>query len=682
MIAIAVSVFSGAFLLFQVQPLIVRFILPWYGGGPGVWSTAMVFFQVMLVGGYAYAHAIRRGLSARMQAGLHVGLLALALATLPIVPAERFKSIAPDNPGVGILLLLFVTVGLPFFLLASTSPLLQSWAISTKRTNTPYRLYALSNIGSLLALLSYPFVFEPWFGRQTQAVIWSMSFVVFAASTTWVAAELWRTGGSAKFEGRRTREPRSTSPRPLTRLLWIGLPTAASILLLAVTNEISQDVAVIPFLWIVPLSLYLLTFVIAFDKDTWYKRGLFLPVLIPAIAAMVWMMFRAGTAPVGLQLGLLSLGLFICCMVCHGELARLKPAPTRLTEYYLLVAIGGALGGIFVGIIAPILFTSFLELHIGIALCVCLVLVVLLRDPRSPLRRGRPIWAWVVIATVYIGLSYALTRHVALLSNSAVAQTRNFYGVLTVIRKGEGTSDEALTLRNGMIDHGVQFTASEKSRLPVTYYSPESGIGRALRLFPVQSGRRIGLVGLGIGTVAAYTRRGDTLRVYEINPQVTELARTWFTYLDESPGEIQVVHGDARQSLEREPAQQFDILVLDAFSGDAIPIHLLTEQAFDLYRRHLVTDGVLVVHLSNRHLDLERVVRQHGVHLNLQTVMIRNSPGPNLTWRADWMLLTNNKEFLEKNGLVEQTTREGVGRALRPWTDDYSNLLAVLRSPW
>ncbi len=612
MTSLAVSVFTGAFLLFQVQPLIVKFILPWFGGGPAVWSTAMVFFQVVLVGGYAYAHTVRLKLSPRAQAGSHLVLLLVAMAVLPIVPSEALKPHSANAPTMGVLLLLLVTVGFPYFVLASTSPLMQAWAVVTKGATRPYRLYALSNVGSLLALLSYPILFEPWLGRHTQALGWSLAFVGFAMASAWTAITVWRTNPTPNLsDASATRE----AVEPLTRLrrvLWVLLPAVASILLISVTNEISQDVAAMPFLWILPLSLYLLSFIIAFDKDRWYTRSMFLTALFPAIVGMVWALFRAGTVPLVPQIGLLSFGLFICSMVCHGELARLKPDPTRLTEYFLWIAIGGALGGIFVGLLAPLLFPVFLELQVGILMCVGLVFVVVLTDPSSKLYGGRPVPVWLVLAAVYVALSYTLNRQVALVFNGAVTMSRNFYGVLTIVRYDEGTPDERLTMRNGMIDHGMQFTAPDKTRLPVTYYSSQSGLGMMFRNFPRQTERRIGLVGLGAGVVATYARRGDTLRAYEINPQVSVLAREWFSYLDESLAEIQIVHGDARLSLEREPPQRFDILVLDAFSGDAIPVHLLTEEAFTIYERHLAVGGVIAIHLSNRHMDFTPVVRQHG----------------------------------------------------------------------
>ncbi len=675
---IAVTIFTGAFLLFQVQPLIAKYILPWFGGSPAVWTTALLFFQMLLLCGYAYAHLSIRHLGPRAQVVLHVGVLLAALALLPITPAEHWKPQTATPPAWQILALLTATIGLPYFALASTSPLMQAWFSRLRPGVSPYRLYALSNVGSLLALASYPFLVEPVFARTTQGLIWSWGFGIFALSSGVCAVWLWRhPGGAASAE----QEADDDGASPVgfgARALWVALPAAASVLLLAVSNQLSQDVAAIPFLWVLPLSLYLLSFIIAFNHQKWYNRPLFAGALVPALTAVIWVMFLAGDASLLLQLGAYSFALFICCMVCHGELARLKPHPRHLTTFYLLIAVGGALGGIFVGLIAPAVFKIFLELHLGLLLCCGLLLIALVIDRRSPLYHGRPWWAWVVLCVAFAGLAVVLDIQATQSYDSAIAKSRNFYGVLTVLRDHEGTPSEQLLLRNGVIDHGVQFLAPGKRHWPTTYYAPLSGAGIAFRHYPRQQGFRIGLIGLGAGTLAAYGREGDYFRFYEINPQVLQMAKTYFTYLADSKAQVEVVLGDARLSLEREAPQGFDILLLDAFSGDAIPVHLLTKEAFDIYMRHLRPDGVIAVHISNRHFNLQPVIRALAKRLELEAVLIVNPSGARKMWQSDWMLLTRNQAFLSEEVIQRARRILGTHRRIGMWTDDYTNLFQLL----
>ena len=677
MAAIAAGVFLGAFLLFQVQPLLAKYILPWFGGSPSVWTTAMLFFQSFLLGGYAYAHWLTTHLPIRRQVGLHLVLILGAVLLLPIIPSAGLRPTGTDAPTVRILVVLLITVGLQYLLLASTSPLLQAWSLRVRQGRSPYRLYALSNVASLLALMTYPFLIEPWLGRELQAWAWSIGFIGFGAIICSVCMIVWRREAGDQND---PSPGTSSDTQPVSRhqrVLWFAWAATGSVLLLSITNQITQDVAVVPFFWVLPLSLYLLTFVIAFERDTWYRRDLAMGTMVPAIGAMVWMLYRAGTAPVLWLITSFMVGLFICCMVCHGELARLKPSPARLTEFYLAIAAGGALGGVFSAVVAPLTFSVFLELHIGVLVCAALSLATLARDRRSRIYGLRPVGVWLVLAVGYVALSSALTRHVQLTQNAVIAKSRNFYGVLTVLRLHVGTDTEHLAMRNGMIDHGAQLLAADKRSLPTTYYGHNSGLGIAFRSYP-RTPRKVGVVGLGVGTVAAYTRPGDTLRMYEINPTVTQMANEFFTYLRDAQGELHVVHGDGRRSLELEDSHRFDILVLDAFSGDAIPVHLLTREAFAIYTRHLVRDGVLIVNVSNRHVDIAPVVRQHAIELGLRDVRVTNGTGPNIVWHAEWMLLTNNRDVL---GELERhiSPVDGPSNEVRPWTDDYANLLAVLR---
>jgi hypothetical protein len=678
--AFAATIFAGAFLLFQVQPLIVHYILPWFGGGSAVWTTALVFFQVMLVGGYAYAHASVRWLPTRGQALLHAGLLVVAVALLPITPSPAWRPESVDAPTLRILLLLGASVGIPYLLLASTSPLLQAWLAGMRPGPPPYRLYALSNAGSLLALVSYPFAVEPLLGRATQAWAWSWCFGLFALASIVCAAAVGRRGGSP---ARATNATQDGAPRParLTRALWLALPATASLLLLAITNQISHDVAAVPFLWVLPLALYLLSYVIVFERESWYSRPVWLGALALAMGGAVWLLHLDGYAPIVAQIAGFSGILFVCCMICHGELVRLKPPADHLTSYYLHMAAGGALGGAFVALVAPQLFDLLLELHLGLAACCSLVLVLLATDPHSRLRGGRPRLAWAALGMAWLCVGAGLTLHLHNTQQGVVERSRSFYGALRVFRFAEGTPNAVAALTHGRTTHGLQYLAGEQRRRPMLYYSEGSGIGLVFRHLRWHSEMKVGAVGLGIGAIGAYARPGDRFRFYEIDPEVHRMATTYFRHLEDARGEVEVVLADGRLALEREAPNAFDVLVLDAFSSDAIPVHLLTREAFALYDRHLAPDGVLAVHISSAHFDLEPVVRRLAGELGLDAIHVSSPEHPRGYARADWMLLSRDRRFLSASFIrnAEGNGSRGGDRRAPLWTDDHATVLAALR---
>lgn len=675
-------------MLFQVQPLIAKFILPWFGGSPAVWTTCMLFFQVVLVAGYGYGHLTLSRLGGRGQAWVHVGLLVLALAALPIVPGERWKPVSAADPTWRICGLLAASVGLPYLLLASTGPLLQGWLGRMAPGVSPYRLYALSNLASLGALLSYPVLIEPVVSRRGQAVGWSVGFGVFAILSAGCAVAAGRGGtrpasGPAK-PGRGAVEAGSGDGPGVSvfdRVLWLSWPACGTLLLLATTNKICQEVAVIPFLWVVPLSLYLLTFVIAFDRPRWYHRGVMMVLLPVAVGAVATVMTLAGGLALGVQLGTYAAALFVACMVCHGELARLKPPAEGLTGYYLTLSAGGAVGGLFVALVAPLVFRTYFEFPLSMIVVGVLAMVVLYMDRSSRLHGGRPNWAWVFVIAVWMLLGYAvLDAHVGE-PGRVVAAARSFYGVISVVEPGEGQANaHALLLRHGGVTHGLQLPEPERRREPTTYYGRRSGVGLVLEHFRTDRPRRIGVVGLGAGTLAAYGRADDTFRFYEINPQVLDFAQRYFSFLRDSAARVEHVLGDARLSLEREADQHYDVLILDAFNGDAIPTHLLTREAFDLYRRHLNPGGVIAVHISNQHLDLRPIVRGAAAHLGLATLLVadadfrRNSPVSSSTW----MMMSGDGAFLAALPVPPfAAPTEKVGPRL--WTDDQSSLVPILK---
>jgi hypothetical protein len=675
-IQIPVTIFLSAFLLFQVQPMMGRFVLPWFGGGPAVWTNCLLFFQIVLLAGYAYAHWLGSISSTRLQAWIHAGLLAASLAFLPIAPrADLWKPASSSDPSGRILLLLAATVGAPYLFLSSTGPLLQRWAAMRDPERTPWRLYALSNLGSFLALFSYPFVLEPYLRLHVQAWMWSALYALFAILCGWIAV---RQASGLPIKTR----PRLVPPELLTVLFWIGLAACGSAVLLATTNLLSQEIAPFPFLWVAPLSLYLLTFILAFEHPRWYRRDAFAiaaGVLGPAACAVQ-------VAAVGLsmkvQVGIYLLALFVVCMVCHGEVARSRPSPRYLTAFYLAIAAGGALGGVFVALIAPNVFTEFIEYPIALAAACFLGFAGWLRTGALAQWTSRNIAVRIPLMALLVG---GLTSVVAMLTNNtpAIASVRNFYGILRVRERIDLANGAYRLLTHGTIQHGYQFLRSPRNTWPTSYYGPHSGAGIVLNAIdkPV---RRVAVIGLGTGTLAAWGRAGDTFRFYEINPAVDKIAHEWFTFLKDSKARTEIVLGDARVQLERELAagsvHDFDVIAVDAFSSDAIPLHLLTTECGDIYRKRLVPGGVLLLHISNYHLNLEPVTRGLAQHLGWQASTFVSADEPATGESSSiWVMMTSNADFFLRPGMAQEISWVGKGRTPVTWTDDFASLWHVLK---
>lgn len=758
-----VTTFLSAFLLFMVQPLMGKLVLPWFGGSPGVWTTCMLFFQVTLLGGYGYAHLLASRFRPRTQAWIHVSLLATALALMgflctrwgsPLLPGEAWKPTGAEAPVPHILLLLFISIGLPYLLLSATSPLLQRWFSLRGHGEKTYRLYAVSNAGSLLGLLSYPFLTERFLPLPVQAVVWALAFVVFAAGCLVTAMQLRRSDGAS--ESKQATEATATMPRSLTILMWVLLTMSTSAMLLAVTNAMCQEVASVPFLWVLPLSLYLLSFIIAFDRPQWYRRRFFVLITAALTVAVLVTHFLGIRLLIPTHIISFSTFLFFFCMTCHGELVGLKPAPRFLTLFYLLVALGGALGGVFVGLLAPVLFTSYWEFNIMATVAWIILALVFIRDKASFFYRGDR-WHFYLLAAFVLFVALRLTlplllgdretaswlsgiptaaaltlllvgtgawflRNRSLPSSrywpriligaviflaecfmivrvrstavQTVAAERNFFGTLRVQVSPADPERHPPILRlvHGQINHGFQYQHEELRHLPVSYYGPESGIDYAVRFHPRRhnkTGRqplRLGVLGLGTGTMAAFAKPGDTTRFYEINPDVIDYAAgdtPMFTYLRDSKGDTEVVLGDARLALEREldsgQPQQFDILVMDAFSSDSIPIHLLTREAFEVYNRHLRDDdSVIAINISNRFLDFRDLMASTAADtgyafgiVDVREISLRKTP-------SRWALFTKNPNLFrhpetEKRFQIWTPTRRIV------WTDSFSNLLHLLK---
>jgi SAM-dependent methyltransferase len=665
----AATVLLSAFLLFQIQPIMARMILPWFGGSSAVWILCMLFFQVGLLSGYTYAHGLARHLSPRLQAALHSLLLAASLLLMPAIPSAAWKLSQAGSPPLRILLMLAATIGLPYFLLSATSPLIQSWYARTHPGAVPYRLFSLSNLASLAGLLSYPFVMEPYLAVRTQALAWSWGFALFAALC---AVTAWSGAGTVAFISRpKEMEEDVAAPPASLRTLWVLLAACPSILLLSVTTYLTQDVASIPFLWILPLGVYLFSFVLCFESGRFYRRRLFFQLSGIALAATGYMLMRESPMPnVFYTVGFLTLALFVWCMTCHGELARLKPHPRYLTVFYLMVSAGGAAGGIFVGLVAPATFNGYYEFPAGLVLAGFLMATVLWREGKlvPPVPRA-------VAAVLLTGMVVLLALSVRHSFYGFRLVARNFYGQLRV-----RDSDGMRRLFDGVILHGQQSLDPAERRLTTAYYCPGSAVGRLLAAPEHEGARRVGVLGLGCGTLASYGRAGDVFRLYEINPLVLRVARREFTFLNDAPGRVEVVLGDARLVLESEAPQRFDVLAVDVFSGDSIPVHMLTREAFAVYFRHLRPDGILAVHTSNDYLNLEPVVAAAAQAYGKTALVFDFAPPKDdeRCYPATWVLVTDP-------AVAASSLRFAGGRPahaaphFRVWTDDYSSLFSVLR---
>jgi SAM-dependent methyltransferase len=672
----AVTIFFSAFLLFLVQPITAKQILPWFGGSAAVWTTCLVFFQTTLLLGYAYSDAVARRLSAKAQVALHLALLAASCALLPIVPGAQWKPLGTENPSLLILGLLAATIGLPYFLLSTTSPLVQVWFAKSYPGRSPYRLFALSNLASMLALLGYPFALEPWVATRVQSYGWSAAYVAFALLTAvsgWFSlrpARVTAPVASASDNDPPSREPAPTFGR---QLLWATLAATGSFLLLAVSNHITQNIASIPLLWIAPLSIYLLTFILCFDSTHWYRRATFLAMLAAGLGVMGWTLADSElTHELQLQIGVFCAGLFLACMFCHGELSRLKPAPRYLTRFYLMVSLGGAIGSALVGLVAPLVLPAYFELAFGLVACAALLVF--------QVRRMHFVFVGLATASLLFAIGAAGWSIHNFYENTVLA-TRNFYGVLRVQELEAGTANAHRSLIHGTILHGTQYPSPELERQPTTYYTETSGIGRAIEsLHPSLRPLKVGIIGLGTGTIATYGSKGDIYRFYDINPAVIAIAKRDFTYIGKSDATIEIALGDARLSLEREPPQGFDVLAIDAFSSDAIPVHLITAQALAIYRRHVKPGGIIAFHVTNRYLDLAPVVQQLADAQGLHAVLIVDDGDAPLASRSDWVLLSDSESTLEVDAIDDAAEEIKPHPGWRLWTDDFNNIVQVLKS--
>lgn len=840
----AATILVSAFLLFQVQPVISKKILPWFGGSPAVWTTCVLFFQLVLLAGYGYSHWLIKYVKPKNQGIIHVALLIVALCTLLIGPRDWWKPLDGTLPALRILVLLTAVVGASYFVLSTTGPLVQAWFSQLYPGSSPYRLYALSNVGSLAALLTYPFLIETALKVDNQWGAWALGFVLFAGLVGMMAFVMYREaravpslavaqgysptapdpearaaapeGVIAKPDSPKTIAERRAAleasadapPTMWLRLGWLSLAALASMGFLAITNHLCQDIAVVPFMWVIPLSLYLLSFIICFDNERWYVRKFFGPATILGIlwlTAMLhystvdeWMTWAQKpltaqrqkwadaaaqaeankeaaakkeaeakkeadtsrppdeptdakpTSPPAEPPGVTAekveplefsyvmdkvfagigwvvkkldgpfqsifkpsfhlsfdvkcynfdehvvaistsymLVLFLICMACHGELVKSKPAPQHLTMFYLCISAGGAVGGLFVALICPLIYKLHTELAITMMGGFLVGCVALGNDGRNTWLKNREILQWIMAFVVVGGILLVAKGTIPERDSRAIAVERNFYGTIFVTQMGDEES-EGRGLYNGRIWHGFQYLDPARQLEPTTYYVEGTGAAIAVMHHPrAAAGLKVGVIGLGTGSMAAHGKEGDKYYFYDIDPKVKKIAETHFTYLSKSPAKPEVILGDARICMERELAEdgsrEYDVIVLDAFSSDAIPAHLLTDESFGLYEKHLRKDannnpsGVIAIHISNRYIDLEPVVAAITRKYGYQTVSVhKTEDGGAHDTSSDWVLVTKNEEFLN-NPIVK-----AAGEPLKPkkevlWTDQFTALFQILK---
>ncbi len=659
------TIFLSAFLLFAMEPMAAKQLLPTLGGSSAVWTSCLVFFSVVLLLGYLYAHWLSSQFTPMQQAVMHILLLTVAMAVLGIHVRPNPTAVS-YHPALTVFRVLATVTGLPYLALAATTPLLTAWYAQNFAGPTPYRLFALSNLASLLALGSYPLLIEPRLRMNQQTAWWSAGFVLFAVLC-----------GAIAWQGRRRVLPPRTavaaSGVSRSEPFWFLLTMGGGMLLTSVTSHMTENIAAIPLLWLPPLALYLLTFILAFQGAWRPVRHSMLRLVLVAVASLTYVLRDIRTQwPIMVSVPLFLIGLFVICFFLHGELYARRPDAAGLTRFYLVAAAGGAAGTLLVGVIAPLVLRANYDLACTLVVVALIALAATWHDGWGM----RMLWAVGTVAAIVV-----VSAQVRQYDDDAVALMRSFYGTLRVRESHvPPQSDTNRQLLNGTIEHGAEWFAPQFRDQPLTYYAPDSGLGLAMRLCCGGGSKRVGVIGLGTGTVAAYGNAGDLIRFYEINPLVERLARHWFTFLHDSGAKTEVVLGDARLSLAAEAPQRFNVIVVDAFSGDAIPVHLLTREALALYRRHLQPDGIIAFHVSNQYINLEPVVAAIANNAGLQAVSVHSHGDPqNGLYYADWILVTANEGFLHQPEIVNNGFPTALRTDVRLWTDNYSSVFPLLK---
>jgi len=682
-------IFWSAFLLFSVQPLIARYLLPWFGGSPAVWSTCIIFFQALLLGGYAYAHWLASKCRAT-QKKIHLGLMFLTLLCLPAIPSYETISILGNlPPQFQIIIILAFSIGLPFFVLSTNAPLIQHWFGETFPALSPYRLYALSNVGSLLALIIYPLVMEPFLSLRAQSLAWSGGYLLFVIGGSYSLLLIVKEHTVVVVEAE-TAVVVMTSPGQ--KAAWVVLPALASGFLLATTNQLCQEVASVPFLWVLPLALYLLSFILTFDAEHWYCRWFWGGLYVMLVPVGWWSFYEGHNFGFSMQLLLYTALLLFSCMLCHGELYKLRPSSRQLTQFYLAIAVGGVLGGLFVTFIAPAVFVSYREYQLVLyGVCLTILVIWVWKKAWSVSFRQPLFWISIPLIAYLLALPFISYKSVTASEGTVLARSRNFFGTLKII-EGQDQIGRFRALINGRIMHGMQYQHLPWRPRAVGYYAEGSPCAEIFKLCRQWSKARdedrflnVGVVGAGIGTMLAYGEHGDAFRFYEINPQVIDASQRYFHYFKETTIQSELIVGDGRIVLEKElrdlGSNRFDILVIDAFTSDSIPLHLLTLESVQLYLNHLKAEGILLFHITNRFLDLNPAIRGLAEATNSKSIRLGAESDPVIgRTRTQWVAMTRSPSLAQQ--LVQLQTAKPWGEDDKPplvFTDNFSSLLKVLK---
>ena len=718
----SVTLFTSAGLLFWIQPLIAKTLLPLWGGTPAVWNTCLFFFQTMLLIGYVYALASSRWLSLRVQAAVHAGLLLLIAIYVFRSPVQEAVP-REGNPTLGVLQTLLFSIGLPFFIISASNPLLQSWFSKLKhyRAVDPYFLFAASNAGSLIALVAFPLALEPSLGLNEQYKLWRIGFAVLVTLTCAIALAL-KPLASVSVERPATEDLPDNELIVWRRLRWLALSFAPSSLMLGVTTYITTDVAAVPLLWVIPLALYLLTFVLAFTQKQFVSATILRRVMFVAALVVTLILASGATEPAWMLILANLVFFFVAAMMCHRELANDRPATRHLAEYYLWIAVGGALGSLFNVLIAPVLFNSVLEYPLAIVLA-CMLQRGEPRD--SDTNQGRfdviyplGLFVFTVVVTMLVpylrvssttikllivpGISLIIINHffrkrplrfalglcAVMLAgifysgdtDRNLHTARNFFGTIRV-----ATDSKLNSLYSGNTVHGRQFVEQSRRCEPLSYHHENGPLGQVMAVFNnAPATPRVGVIGLGVGAMAAYSKPGQQWTFYEINPDVINVARNsqHFTYLQNcGSGSLNVVEGDARLSLQNAPEGHYGLIVLDAFSSDAIPVHLLTQQALDLYLSKLAEGGILAFHVSSRSLDLNPILADLAESRNLMCIAFDDRKLSSLEGKdpSQWVVMARSPEEISYLSINTQWQRLTGRKGTRVWSDDFSNILRAIK---
>ncbi len=674
----------GAFLMFFMQPLAGKLVTPKYGGVAQVWCLCLLFFQSALLGGYSLSYIISK-LFYRFQGGLYIGLFVFSLILLNIPTGDEWVPKDPNSPVLSLLPQLIRYLAFPCILLSTVSVLMQNW-YRLSGWGDPYYLYSISNIGSLAALAAYPIFVEPHFSVSTTIKIWTCGYTLVTILACISAVILIRRshGIETKTEAADLSLPDEERPDVYYGCLWTLLSAAGSFLLISFTNHITQDLAPVPLLWVVPLCIYLLSFILCFSNIRFYSQNVFVYPGLILLSVYVCLDLFYGFMGISLVLALVLL--FILCMICHGELYEARPRPRYLAVYYLVIALGGALGGVAANFIAPLVFNAYTERYLILG-------TMLFFLGYLTIHYGLRLFYHRILDKVFLVVILLLTCVLLIdhmrKDDAVVYRERNFYGTVKILKKTLWGEHPMLFLYNGRILHGSQFINKARQDIPTSYFGADSAIGIADHFFRKQNSGvplKIGVIGLGVGTIAHYGKTGDAITFYEIDPKVKRIAENKFQFLKNTKAAVSILLGDARTSLERQEPQKYDMLIVDAFNGDAIPVHLLTLEALKFYLHHLKEDGLLILHVSNRYLDLGGLTANQALRLGLKGVSMKTKPKARYNSKAKYLVLSRKDWFFEQlnqDAFKEEFPTTTVSELKESpnigiWTDDYSNLWSVL----